>query len=203
MHHTMSSEEMIAYFNRCAPTWDAETIRSDEKIRVILDYAGITEGVRVLDVACGTGVLFPDYLQRNVRALVGVDIAPGMANIAAAKFKDPRVQVICADIQELVFSDPFDCAVIYDAFPHFPNPDRLVRHLASCLVEQGRLTIAHSMCRDQIDAFHNEVGAADVSVDLVHEDKLAMILSPYFQVDVVVADAEKYVVSGKKRAMHH
>lgn len=200
MRHTMTKEEIVAYFNQRASTWDAETIRSDEKINAILDYGGITEGVRVLDVACGTGVLFPDYLQRNVGMVVGVDIAPEMANIAAAKYDDPRICVICGDIQELTFSDRFDCIMIYDAFPHFSEPDKLVAHLSTCLVDRGRLTIAHSMCREQIDAFHNEVGAAEVSVDLVHEDMLVNILSPYFHVDVVVSDAEKYIVSGTKRA---
>lgn len=199
MQHNMTKEEIIAYFNRCAPTWDAETIRSDEKISAILDYGGITEGVRVLDVACGTGVLFPDYLQRNIEMVVGVDIAPEMANIAAEKYDDPRIRVICADIQELTFSTPFDCVMIYDAFPHFSEPDKLVAHLSTCLVDGGRLTIAHSMSRDQIDAFHDKVGATGVSVDLIHEDMLAKILSPYFQVDTVVADDEKYIVSGTKR----
>jgi ubiquinone/menaquinone biosynthesis C-methylase UbiE len=199
MRHTMTKEEIIAYFNRCAPTWDAETIRSDEKINAILDAGGISQGVRVLDVACGTGVLFPDYLQRDVGLVVGVDIAPEMAKIAAEKYRDPRIRVVCADIQEFTFPDPFDCVMIYDAFPHFSEPDKLVAHLSTCLVDGGRLTIAHSMSRDQIDAFHDEVGAAAVSVDLVHEDILAKILSPYFLVDTVVADDEKYIVSGTRR----
>ncbi|MGI6013024.1 MAG: class I SAM-dependent methyltransferase [Oscillospiraceae bacterium] len=199
MTHGMTKEEMIAYFNRCAPTWDAETIRSDDKIRTILDYGGITEGVRVLDVACGTGVLFPDYLQRKVARLVGVDIAPKMAKIAAEKFPDPRVRVICADIQTLQLPEAFDCVMIYDAFPHFPEPEPLIAHLASCLAANGRLTIAHSMSRAQIDAFHGEVGAEEVSVGLIHEDTLAQMLAPYFHVDVVLSDDEKYVVSGTKR----
>jgi len=195
----MTKEEIIAYFDRCAPTWDAVTIRSDAKINAILDCAGIREGVRVLDIACGTGVLFPDYLQRNIGALVGVDISPEMARIAAEKFDDPRVQVICADAMELEVSEPFDCAVIYDAFPHFPQPEQLIAHLASCLTDGGRLTIAHGMSRAQIDAYHDEVGAAGVSVDLLHEDTLAKLLSPCFAVDTVIADDEKYIVSGVKR----
>ena len=44
------------------------------KISTILDYAGIEAGP-FLDVACGTGVLFPYYLARDVKQITGVDIS--------------------------------------------------------------------------------------------------------------------------------
>lgn len=34
--------------------------------------------MRLLDVACGTGVLFPDYLARGA-SVTGIDISPEMA----------------------------------------------------------------------------------------------------------------------------
>lgn len=41
--------DVIDFFDRCAPTWDAEMVRSDEKINAILDNAGVHSGSRVLD----------------------------------------------------------------------------------------------------------------------------------------------------------
>ena len=61
----IETEEVIAFFNRLAPDWDAEMIRNDAVIDVILDNARVTGGKDVLDVACGTGVLIPDYLKRK------------------------------------------------------------------------------------------------------------------------------------------
>ena len=49
---------------------------------MILDNGGIKEDIHVLDVACGTGVLFPDYLKRKVASVTGVDISQKMAKIA-------------------------------------------------------------------------------------------------------------------------
>ena len=87
----MTKKEVVDYFDRCAPSWDANMFRNEKVIKNILDNGGIKEGVFVLDVACGTGVMFPDYLARNVSSVLGVDISPEMAKIAARKCDDPRV----------------------------------------------------------------------------------------------------------------
>ena len=55
----MNKKEIIAYFDRCAPQWDARMVTDDGKINGILDAAGVREHDVVLDVACGTGVCFP------------------------------------------------------------------------------------------------------------------------------------------------
>ena len=72
----MNKKEIIAYFDRCAPQWDARMVTDDGKINGILDAAGVREHDVVLDVACGAGVLFPYYLNRNVARVIGVDISP-------------------------------------------------------------------------------------------------------------------------------
>ena len=68
----MNKREIIAYFDARAPEWDARMVRSDSKIAFILDAAGVRPGVSVLDVACGTGVLFGDYLARDAARVTGV-----------------------------------------------------------------------------------------------------------------------------------
>ena len=125
----MERSDVINFFDTLAPAWDAEMIRNDEIINIILDCGKVSAGKRVLDVACGTGVLFPDYLNRSVKCVVGVDISPEMAKIAAEKHDDARVKVICADVQELEFDEKFDCVMIYNAFPHFPEPSKLLAYL--------------------------------------------------------------------------
>lgn len=191
----MNIHDVREYFDRLAPGWDAEMIRSDEKINAILDCGGIHAGVRVLDVACGTGVLFQDYLERSVASVTGVDISPEMVKIALSKSTDPRITVLCADAQELEFSEKFDCVMIYNAFPHFPQPEKLLAHLALCLVPAGRLTVAHGMSRAKIDAHHHG-SARDVSIGLMPETELASLMSRWFDVDTVISDNKKYIVSG-------
>lgn len=90
----MNKKEIAAFFDRMAPEWDANMIKSDEKINFILDAAGVKENSVVLDVACGTGVMFPYYLARGAERVIGVDISAQMARIAASKMHDQRVEVI-------------------------------------------------------------------------------------------------------------
>lgn len=192
----MTKQDVIAFFDELAPTWDADMVRSDAIIGQILDRGGVMPGKRVLDVACGTGVLFPDYLARNVESVTGVDISPNMAKIAAGKFpEDPRVRVICGDVQALETARRFDCIMIYNAFPHFPEPEALLEKLSRMLAPGGRLTVAHGMSRERIDAHHHG-NASRVSVGLLHEDVLAAMMGKWLHVDTVVSDAEKYIVSG-------
>ena len=85
----MNQQEIIKFFDRRAPDWDAEMIRDDAVIDAILDNAGVKAGDDVLDVACGTGVLIPDYLQRGVSRITAVDISPEMIAHARRKFSSP------------------------------------------------------------------------------------------------------------------
>ena len=93
----MEKKTISEFFDRCAPWWDADMIRNEELIAAILNNGGVKAGVHVLDVACGTGVLFPDYLKRGAASVTGIDISPEMAKIAAAKF--PEVTVLCGDVE--------------------------------------------------------------------------------------------------------
>lgn len=189
----MKKTEIKEFFDRLAPEWDETTVRNEKAIEYILDKGGIREGVHVLDVACGTGVLFPDYFARKVGSLTAIDISPEMARIASAKF--PEARVICGDAEKTAFLRHFDAIMVYNAFPHFPSPDGLISALCSHLTEGGRLTVAHGMSRKALQEHHSG-SAAKVSLDLLPENELADIFAKYLQVDTVVSDDEKYVVSG-------
>ena len=191
----MNKEDIILFFDRCAPQWDADMIRDDDIIGKILDLGNVTSGADVLDVACGTGVLFPDYFARNVGSLTGIDISPEMVKIAREKF--PQVEILCADVEEAAFSKKFDCIMVYNAFPHFPNPEHLIGVLSDLLKPGGTLTVAHGMSRAQID-HHHEGKASKVSMGLMHEDDLANIFSKSLTVTAKVSNSHMYAVCGVK-----
>lgn len=194
----IEKQDVIDFFDRAAAQWDAEMIRSDEIIGLILDHAGIGPGQDVLDVACGTGVLIPDYLARDAASVTGIDISPEMARIAREKFSQEKVRILCGDVEELDAEQLFDAVVVYNAFPHFPDPERLIGKLSSLLKPGGRLTVAHGMSRAMIDHRHDGP-PSKVSVGLMHEDALADLFSRYLTVTVKCSDDRMYQVVGVKQ----
>lgn len=196
----MNKSDVIEFFDRYAPTWDADQIPKDKIINRILDNAGVGEGQEILDVACGTGILFPFYLERKVASVTGIDISHEMAKLAQQKHAQyENIQVICGDVEETRFGKQFDNVMVYNAFPHFPEPERLIATLASLTKEGGRLTIAHGASREQIDNHHSGA-ASKVSNGLMYADELKLLFDPYFEVDILISNQEMYQVSGVRRA---
>ena len=195
----MEKKDIIEFFDRCAPFWDADMIKNDAIIGRILDNAEVGADLDVLDVACGTGVMFDYYLNRGVASVTGIDISPEMAKIAQQKYAaETKVQVICGDVEEYQFDRKFDRIVVYNAFPHFPYPKRLIKILAKLLKDDGRLTVAHGMSREAIDNHHSG-SASKVSNGLMSAESLKRIFDAHFDVEVVISNRHMYQVSGVKR----
>lgn len=196
----MEKKDVIEFFDKLAPEWDSQQIPKDEIINTILDNAKIHSGIKVLDVACGTGILFSYYLERGITDIVGIDISKEMAAKAIEKYKDnPHIRVICGDVETENFTETFDTVMIYNAFPHFPDPKRLISIVSGLLSPGGRICIAHSMSRETVDAHHHGC-ACHVSMGLMEAHELKDLMQPYFDVDVVISDDRMYQVAGVKTA---
>jgi SAM-dependent methyltransferase len=195
----MSKQEIIDYFDNYAPQWDADMVRDEEVIKAILDNAQIKAGTSVLDVACGTGVLVPDYIERKVASVTCVDISPKMIAYARRKYSHLKnVHLICDDVELAHFKTPFDCIVVYNSFPHFFQPARLIEKLAGDLKADGRLTIAHGMSREKINRHHSG-SPSKVSINLMHEDQLEKHFEPFFSVTTKISNDKMYQVVGVKK----
>ena len=191
----IAKKDVIEFFDRCAPGWDADLVCSDKIIGIILEHAGVTAGKTVLDVACGTGVMIPYYLERDVAKVTGIDISPNMAKIAREKFHQENVQIVCGDVEETDFGETFDCIVVYNAFPHFPDPKRLLERLADLLKRGGTLTIAHGASRETIDSHHKGF-ASRVSMGLMPVEELAAMFPSKLEVITQISDDRMYQVTG-------
>lgn len=191
----MDKKEIIAFFDKLASEWDKTNVRNEEVIAEILENGGIRKGIKVLDVACGTGVLFPDYLKTGAD-ITGIDISENMVKTAREKF--PDVKIICGDATDFPLEEKFDAIMIYNAFPHFDEPEKLIKNLAEALDSNGRLSIAHGISEKELAECHSG-SARNISVPLVKKEVLADMLKPYLNVDITISDERMYMVSGVKR----
>ncbi len=183
------------YFDSLASHWDDHYVPNLPVRSAVAFLSGAAPGARVLDIACGTGVMFPELLDMGVSELVGVDISPAMAGLAAAKFSDePRVRVFCADILNFR-SHSFDATVLFDAYPHFPDKPALIRAVHSLLKPGGRFTVAHGAGRARINACHQNVPEG-VGTELLPARVEAALWADCFQVDAMVDTPHFYLISG-------
>lgn len=194
----MDKQDVIRFFDRAASTWDAEMICSVRVVDKILDGARLRRGMDVLDVACGTGVLFPFYLSRGVRSVTAIDISPRMAEIAGRKVQKDPISVLCGDAESYDFGRQFDCAVIYNALPHFPDPSRLIRSLAEWIRPGGTLTVAHGMSAEEL-RHHHSGPASRISLELPEPDALAALFAPWFDIRIALSDNERIQFTGVRR----
>ncbi len=109
----------------------------------VADAARIGRGNRVLDVACGTGVLARAAASRvgPDGAVTGLDLDPGKLAVAARLSPGVRWQQGTADA--LPFSDQsFEAVVSQFGLMFFPDPAAALREMMRVLVPGGTLAVA-------------------------------------------------------------
>lgn len=95
-------------------------------------------------------------MERGVSSITGVDISEKMIEIASEKYGNhSEIELIADDVENISLSNMYDCCIVYNAFPHFVDPQLLIECMAENLTKNGRLTIAHGMSREKIDGHHS------------------------------------------------
>jgi SAM-dependent methyltransferase len=94
-----------------------------------LALTGIPAGARVLDVACGTGVLSKALADRD-HNVVGVDVSEGFLEGARQLRSHPNIVYQTGDIRRMTFPDgAFDAAVSTLALDVLPETDQVVAEM--------------------------------------------------------------------------
>jgi ubiquinone/menaquinone biosynthesis C-methylase UbiE len=115
-------QHILYFYNRFAKYYDlGEIFRRDTRERAVA-LSGWQPGDRVLDVCTGTGEQAMAFARRGAK-VVGVDIARGVLECAAAKTARRRPRWLEMDATKLGFRDEaFDVATISFILHHMPEP---------------------------------------------------------------------------------
>ncbi|NIR89273.1 MAG: methyltransferase domain-containing protein [Gammaproteobacteria bacterium] len=169
----------------------------------VADAAGIRAGQRVLDVACGTGVLTRTVAQRVVPegSVVGLDPNPGM--LAVARRIAPQIEWRQGEAESLPYpDDSFDAVVSQFGLMFFTDRVAALREMMRVLAPEGRLAVAVFDSLDNIPAY-----AAMVAVlqKVVGDGAAHALESPF-----VLGDAGKLLavfreagIASAEMATHH
>lgn len=120
----------------------------------VADAAQVARGQRVLDVACGTGVLARAAAERTGAggSVAGVDINPGM--LAVARRIAPEIDWQEAPAEALPYADrAFDAVVSQFGLMFFPAREAGLQEMMRVLKPGGHLAVAVFDALDKIPAY--------------------------------------------------
>ena len=129
---------------------------------LLADAAHLAEGERVLDMACGTGLVTRIAAQRVGTAglVVGIDLNPGMIAVARslAAPTGGAIRWLEGSALDLQLLDAaFDVVLCQQGLQFFPNKLRALREMHRVLVPRGRLALS---VWTGVGPYHGAVGDA-------------------------------------------
>ncbi|MCL4402734.1 MAG: class I SAM-dependent methyltransferase [Acidobacteria bacterium] len=137
-------------YDRMAPVYPISTMLFHSRAhRCAIEASGIRDGMRILEVATGSGEMFRRLLRANPNgATIGVDLSPNMASRtqrhAWRKFPYTRAHCQAVDARQMPFRDgSFDAVVCCYLLELISTEDieRILSEFRRVLRGPGRLTL--------------------------------------------------------------
>lgn len=113
---------------------------SRQTVDATLDAANVRDGMRVLDVCTGPGMLAASALQRGAKT-VGLDFSEEVVELAQKNV--PTGEFHQGDAQDLPFPDDgFDAVVCGYGVMHLPEPETALQEMRRVVRPEGRIAIS-------------------------------------------------------------
>ena len=196
----MSEKDIKQFFDNLAPKWDSLEMIKDDHIIELFKKIGIKKNDEILDVGCGTGRVTYILHALSESSVTGVDLSSNMIDIAKDKYKNETYATfLCEDFLEYDLQKKFDIIVIYNAYPHFLDLEKLNNALKRNLKDGGRFAIIHSLGRTKLQDVHSDL---NTSVSRYLEDPITegKHFSKDFEILTAEEDDNSFVLVCKKRS---
>lgn len=162
------------FFDNLAAEWDLQYTAEDlERLSHLVGKMPLSPGMSILDLGCGTGVLFDFLLPRVGTAglVTGVDFSFGMTQQARRRCPFSNLTVVDANACRLPFrGSSYDMAISFAAFPHFEDKAMAVREVGRVLRRGASFYIVHFFSSGELAALHHRAGGA-VAHDMLPPEK--------------------------------
>lgn len=135
--------EVIRSYDSTAYLYDMRYAEEQKaKIEAALQNMKICEQNCILDLGCGTGLLF-DYIISETKILVGIDISRGILTEAKRKYgKFGNVHLILADADYIPFKDKvFTHVFAITLLQNMPYPEKTIVEAKRVAVENAVIVV--------------------------------------------------------------
>lgn len=123
--------DTMKHYDACAKVYDSQYSQEQKaKIEFVLKFLHLKSERLILDVGCGTCILF-EYLLDKAKILVGIDISKNILREAKAKFKGKaNIFLIQADADYLPFPNGvFDAVFAITLLQNMPSKKVTLKEL--------------------------------------------------------------------------
>jgi ubiquinone/menaquinone biosynthesis C-methylase UbiE len=145
MSDTNHQDLILDQFTRQATVFStAPAITDEDALRMIVDAARPTPDDRLLDVACGPGLVVCAFAP-HVREAIGIDVTPAMLERAGKLAAEKGVTNIAwrqGDVYSLPYDDAgFTIVTTRFSFHHFLDPAAVLREMVRVCAPGGRVIV--------------------------------------------------------------
>jgi len=194
INHNKTAKNTRNFFDKCAKNWDETTNISEGEIASLLECCKFAPGEKVLDLACGTGILEPYLINKNVD-LVCLDISKEMISIAKNKFKE--ITYINQDFYNFI-GKSFDKIIVFNAYPHFTDREAFVDKCYELLNSNGQVFIIHNESKEKINSYHVK-SAKNVSLELLSANEESLVFKNKFDIIETKDNHDGYLIVARKK----
>ena len=166
MKQSEYKKQNMTIWNEVAPRyhkrWASEDKGPFASTKKLVNLVDIKKGDKVLDVACGTGVVTKKLTQKVGKTgyVIGADTSVTAIKIAKKwNNKTSNLLFVNADAENLSFKEKFDIITCQYALFFFPNASKALKNMRKSLKESGKLGMSVHGHRGRVPYFGNILDA--------------------------------------------
>ena len=131
-------EKMNEFFDKRLDGYDEHMMTNIESSDMFYPYTADllpkTDGAKILDLGCGTGLELEHYFRLNPSAqITGIDLTESMLNALRNKFPEKNLTLICGSYFDVPFEEnTYDAAVSVESLHHFTKEEKIPLYAKLC-----------------------------------------------------------------------
>jgi len=175
------------YFNETYQSWQKElTLEKRDIISQTLTLLELRPSDAVLDVGCGTGVLYDALNTLGLSQYLGLDISENMLSAFNAVFPDAKT--VCENFDQVIhLNQSFDICIIFNSIPHFENIEVVFKNAYNHLNPKGKFAIVHARTRKGLKEHHQKIHYSMSHEAIPSDHTLALLCEKnHFRLDTIL-----------------